>query len=264
MQTRTQIPIAFDRAGSGEPLVLIHGIGHRRQAWQPAIGLLATEFDVINLDLPGFGESPPLPEGVAYDIETSMANLAAFFDALDLGRPHVAGNSLGGALALELADRGLVRTATALSPAGFWSSRQRAYAIAVLTAHRRATRLPRPVLMWLSQRRLLRRYLARMIFEHPERIAPEDYVADAVAMRNGQGFVPTVNLGRTYRCMADPTVPTTIAWGDHDRILAPSQAKLARAQIPQARFEELRGCGHVPMFDDPGRVAEVIAASARA
>src|SRR5919204_4401253 len=94
--------IAYDRHGSGEPLVLIHGIGHRRQVWDPVIPLLGRDFEVIAIDLPGFGESPVPPDGHVYDMPSTADRLDAFFHSLDLDRPHVAGNSLGGAVALEL------------------------------------------------------------------------------------------------------------------------------------------------------------------
>src|SRR3954449_2050693 len=107
------------RAGHGEPLLLIHGIGSQWQGWAPVLDRLAAERDVVALDLPGFGESPELPR----ETPPTVPNLARAVEELmaDLGveRPHVAGNSLGGYLALELAARGSARSAVALSPAGF-------------------------------------------------------------------------------------------------------------------------------------------------
>ena len=55
--------VVFDRAGQGEPLVLIHGVGHRRQAWSPVVPLLTSQRDVLTLDQPGFGESAPHESG---------------------------------------------------------------------------------------------------------------------------------------------------------------------------------------------------------
>ena len=120
------VTVSYARVGRGEPLVLLHGIGHHRQAWDPVVDILATEREVIAVDLPGFGASPALPDGLAYDLSTTNTVLAALFEALDLDRPHVAGNSLGGLLALELGRGKLVRSVTALSPAGFWTQAERA------------------------------------------------------------------------------------------------------------------------------------------
>lgn len=101
--------LAYDRTGQGEPLVLVHGLGHRRQAWNAVVPRLATERDVITVDLPAMGESPP----PAVDDYRTMADmLEKLFGELGIERPHVAGNSLGGLIALELAARGVVRSAT--------------------------------------------------------------------------------------------------------------------------------------------------------
>ena len=102
----------YKRAGSGEPLVLIHGIGSRWQMWEPVIPLLQPHRDVIALDLPGFAQSPPPPPGTPPGIDSLVRLVAEFFPSLGIERPHVAGNSLGGWIALELAKRGLVRSAT--------------------------------------------------------------------------------------------------------------------------------------------------------
>lgn len=100
-------------------MVLLHGIGHHRQAWDPVLRILASERDVIAVGLPGFGDSPSLPAGLSYGVRTVVPVLASFFDALGLVRPHVAGNSLGGLLALELGREKSVRSVYTFSPAGF-------------------------------------------------------------------------------------------------------------------------------------------------
>ncbi len=115
----------FHREGSGPPLVLLHGIGFHWQAWRPVIGYLSADFDVIACDLPGFGRSQPLSTGVDPTIRAYADALAGWLAEMGLERPHVAGNSMGGAIALELADRGDVASATAFSPAGFWSATER-------------------------------------------------------------------------------------------------------------------------------------------
>src|SRR5690606_41917091 len=95
---------------------------------------LAAARDVIAVDLPGFGRSPGLPDGVPYTAESLADAVESFCALLGIREPHVAGNSLGGYLALELASRGTVRTATALSPAGFWARSELLYARAMLQA----------------------------------------------------------------------------------------------------------------------------------
>src|SRR2546423_1572190 len=112
------------RAGRGDPLVLIHGIGLYWGVWEPVLPQLAAGHDVIALDLPGFGGSDPLPEAQAPTVEALADAVAAFLAGLGIERPHVAGNSLGGGIALELARTGRARSVTALSPVGFYNDRE--------------------------------------------------------------------------------------------------------------------------------------------
>lgn len=67
------VSVAYERTGAGEPLLLLHGIGHHHQAWDPVLSVLAVERDVIAVDLPGFGVSPDLPEGLSYDLPAPSA-----------------------------------------------------------------------------------------------------------------------------------------------------------------------------------------------
>jgi pimeloyl-ACP methyl ester carboxylesterase len=254
----TITPIAHDRHGAGEPLVLIHGIGHRRQAWEPVIPMLAKDFEVIPIDIPGFGESPPPPAGHIYDMPTTVEVLHGFFDEHGLCRPHVVGNSLGGAVALELGALDLARSVTAIAPAGFWTPRQRRYAITVLSTLRRSASVSDRLLRGLAQRPRLRAQTMRLLYAHPDRIGPDVFLGDSRSMCACTAFEPTVRSGFLYDCLARPVVPTTIAWGDRDRILRPSQGRAAAARLPRAEFVELHGCGHIPMVDDPERVAAVI------
>lgn len=170
------ITLAYDRVGTGEPLLLLHGIGHHRQAWDPVVDILATEREVIAVDLPGFGESSALPHGLPHDLTTTNAVLGAFCTALGLDRPHVAGNSLGGLLALELGRRDLVRSVTALSPAGFWTQAERRYAFGLLTGMRRTARaLPLPLVERLSRTAAGRIALTSTIYARPGRRSPRPW-----------------------------------------------------------------------------------------
>ncbi|MFC7841115.1 alpha/beta fold hydrolase [Streptomyces sp. NPDC057382] len=254
------VTLSYTRKGSGDPLLLLHGIGHHRQAWDPVIPALAAERDVIALDLPGCGASPALPDGMAHDLPTMSAVLKALCGALDIERPHVAGNSLGGLLALDLARASLVRSVTALSPAGFWNDIERRYAFAVLTAMRGiAQRMPLPVVERLARPALGRTLLTSSIYARPGRRAPEAVIAETLALARAQGFFETLHSGRTVRFTHDVVgTPVTVAWGDRDRLLVPRQGVRAKTVIPQARLVRLRGCGHVPMNDDPALVARVV------
>ncbi|WP_338776226.1 alpha/beta fold hydrolase [Streptomyces sp. DG1A-41] len=254
------VTLSYTRQGSGEPLLLLHGIGHHRQVWDPVIPALAAERDVIAVDLPGCGESPALPDGMAHDLPTMNAVLAALCTALEIERPHVAGNSLGGLLALDLARAQLVRSVTALSPAGFWNEVERRYAFTVLMTMRQiAQRMPLPLVERLARPAIGRTLLTSTIYARPGRRSPEAVIAETLALARAQGFSETLRSGRTVQFTDDIVgTPVTVAWGNRDRLLIPRQGVRAKSVIPRARLVRLPGCGHVPMNDDPALVARVV------
>ncbi|MGW0711140.1 alpha/beta fold hydrolase [Streptomyces sp. NPDC002643] len=254
------VTVSYAREGTGEPLLLLHGIGHHRQAWDPVTHLMTGEREVITVDLPGFGESPGLPAGLPYDLPTTTAVFGAFCEALDLDRPHVAGNSLGGLLALELGREKLVRSVTALSPAGFWNEAERRYAFGVLLAMRHISRrLPLPLVEQLSRSAAGRTMLTSTIYARPGRRSPEAVVAETLALARATGFDETLRAGGSVQFSDDiPGLPVTVAWGTRDWLLVRRQGVRAKQIIPGARLVRLPGCGHCPMNDDPALVARVI------
>ncbi|WP_372411226.1 alpha/beta fold hydrolase [Streptomyces luteireticuli] len=257
--------VTYRRTGAGEPLVLLHGIGHHLQAWDPVLGILAVEHDVIALDLPGFGRSPALPAGHPYDLPSMTSSLRAFFEALELDRPHVAGNSLGGVLALQLGQDKLVRSVTALSPAGFWTEAERRWAYAVLRGMRAtARRVPPERLARLAATPAGRTAMGCWIYARPARRTPEALIAETEALRGATGFEATLAAGRSVLFTHEVAdLPVTVAWGTRDRLLLPRQGVRAKKVVPGARLVRLPGCGHVPMNDDPALTARVILDTAR-
>ncbi|MEU1281456.1 alpha/beta hydrolase [Streptomyces sp. NPDC005805] len=254
------LTLGYERAGAGEPLLLLHGIGHHWQAWEPVMGILAAERDVIAVDLPGFGTSSALPDGVPYDLSTVNTVLGGFCRELGVERPHVAGNSLGGLLALELGREKQVRSVTALSPAGFWSEAERVWAFGTLRAMRLGARtLPDPLIGRLSRSVAGRAALVSTIYARPGLRSPEAAAAETRALRGATGFARTLAAGGNVLFTDDvPDVPVTIAWGTRDRLLLHRQGVRAKRVIPGARLVRLPGCGHVPMNDDPALVARVL------
>ncbi|TXS34943.1 alpha/beta fold hydrolase, partial [Streptomyces sp. t39] len=183
-----------------------------------------------------------------------------FCREIGVERPHVAGNSLGGLLALELGRQELVRSVTALSPAGFWSERERVYAFTTLRAMRLAARsMPQPVIERLSRTTAGRAVLVSSIYARPGRRSPAAAVAETHALREATGFHRTLAAGGSVQFTDDVReVPVTIAWGERDRLLLRRQGVRAKRTIPGARLVRLPGCGHVPMNDDPALVARVL------
>ncbi|MFC4854009.1 alpha/beta fold hydrolase [Actinophytocola glycyrrhizae] len=259
---RQPIEVAFERRGNGSPLVLLHGIGHRWQAWAPVLDALSARHDVIAVDLPGFGRSPLLPDGRGYDMPSAVQACADIFEDLGLSRPHVAGNSLGAVISLELASRGLVSSATALAPAGFWTPRDRAWALRVLSMIRLSGRSPSWLLTPLIRNRLFRMAAGCALYGHPSRMTAEIMLADLASMVGGGAFDLVAEAGRDYVFASPPpSVPVTVAWGTRDRILWPRQARRAAELLPRARHVWLHRAGHVPMIDEPEQVASLILAT---
>lgn len=248
------------RAGSGPPLVLVHGIGSRWQVWEPVLDRLATEREVIAPDLPGFGASPMPPVGTPPGIASLTRILVEFLDRLGLERPHVAGNSLGGWLALELAKQGRARSATTLSPAGFHANLEQGFQHASLWLAYRGARLLAPRAESVLSRPRARKLLVGQLIGRPERMTPAQAAADMRALASAPWFeesLAAVNVDR-FRDGDRIDVPVTIAWGERDHLLLPHQARRAGRAIPRARVIVLRGCGHVPTYDDPSQVAQVL------
>ncbi|WP_233578761.1 alpha/beta fold hydrolase [Micromonospora sp. BL4] len=254
--------VHFRRAGSGEPLVLIHGIGHRHQAWEPVFDRLTAHHEVIALDLPGFGNSPVPDAGMPADMAGTVAGILPVLTGWGLERPHVAGYSLGGAISLELAATGAVASATAFSPAGFFTPAERRRALAILTMLRANSYLPTPIMRVALRSAYLRAMCFAPLVARPRLLDVDRALGDALALRRGLGFSAVARAARDYRFdglrLADTTVPVTIGWGDCDRIFGVHQAERARAGLPAARVVTMPGCGHVPMSDDPDLVAALI------
>ena len=254
------LSLAYDRVGSGAPLVLLHGVTHRRQAWAPVVDLLARHRELILIDLPGHGESGPL----AHDGRTALAQtldmLIHLFDELGIPKPHIAGNSLGGRLALELAALNAVRSVTALSPAGFWRAGwDFAYTRAVFGTMRGVGRALEPAVPRLVHHTAGRGLMYAAIVARPSRLEPAQALGDFEAFKVAwPSYKLIVREGTIFTEQIPDDIPITVAWGSKDAMLPPYQAKRARRALPNARHLTLPGCGHVPMSDDPEQVAAVL------
>jgi pimeloyl-ACP methyl ester carboxylesterase len=254
--------VNHDRRGAGEPLVLIHGIGSHRLVWSPVMGRLAEHHDVIAADSPGFGRSPALEAGLEPTVHGYAHAFERFFGELGLRRPHVAGNSMGGGIALELARRGAVATATAIAPVGFWTARERRYAQMSLEFSRDTSARIRPAVLALAGSAVGRTLLMGQIFARPWLIPVADARSTFEAFWAAPGFPAALAGFDRYVFSAGHElrhVPVTVAWGTRDRLLLHGrQAPRARRALPHARHVDLGGLGHTPFYDDPAAVADVM------
>jgi len=259
-EEETVMGLAYERTGSGPPLMLLHGVGHRQQAWSAVVELLAPYRELILVDLPGHGESPPLVTAGRPPVPVLLEAVLGLLDELGLERPHLAGNSLGGRLALEAGAAGRAASVTALSPAGFFRNRgDMLYARSIFKLMQAAGRVLEPVAPALLRSTAGRGLVYSAVVSHPSRLTPEQADGDMAAFLAARDALDLVLAGIgqfTGQLPAD--VPVTIAWGAKDRLLSRRQALVAKAQLPWAQFVLLPGCGHVPMTDDPELVADVL------
>jgi pimeloyl-ACP methyl ester carboxylesterase len=251
--------LAYERLGSGPPLVLLHGVGHRRQAWYAVLDRLTPHRDVILVDLPGHGESPPLEQGLPV-LDALLGPVRALLGDLGVEHPHVAGNSLGGRLALESAVAGWAASATGLSPAGFWrTKREETMAKATFRVMEAAGGRLRRFAPALSRHTAGRAMVYGAIISRPSRMPAEQALGDMTAFLAAHDALEVILAELApFNGQVPGGIPITIAWGTKDRLLRPPQVLVAKARLPRARIRPLPGCGHVPMTDDPALVADVL------
>jgi len=230
-------------------MVLLHPLGADRSVWEPVLERLAAERDVIVPDLPGFGGSAPL--SVAATPAALARAVVDFLGTLGVGRAHVVGNSLGGWVALEVALQGHASAVTAIAPAGLWPqplAPKRGSA-------RRLVGLALPLLPHLAQSARGRRLLLAASVAHPDRVPPlaAERLVRSYATAPGLQAVNDRMRASRFERLDRIEVPVTLAWPDRDRLVA-----RPRDLPASVRNVTLRDCGHIPMWDDPDQVVEVI------
>ncbi len=249
------------RQGTGSPLLLVHGLGSTWRSWDPVLPGLSAQREVVAVDLPGFGGTPPLPGEVS--IATLADALAAFIDAEGLAGIDLVGSSVGGRLVLELARRGVGGHAVALDPGGFWTPRQVKVFGATIGASIRLVRLLRPALPALTGNPVSRTALLAQLSPRPWEL-PGDLV-----LRELRGWVAAPSYDPLLKALvhgpvqegaaADSTPGrVVIGWGRKDRVTTPSQAAVATERFPGARLHWFESCGHFPMWDRPEETVRLV------
>jgi pimeloyl-ACP methyl ester carboxylesterase len=247
------------REGEGEALLLLHGTGCDHSVWAPVLDRLAAERQVLLVDLPGHGRSDPPPEGVPHAPVGYAELLGGMLDELGLETAELAGNSVGGWTALELAKRGRARAVAALSPAGLWARRDPWRCVFQLWSQHKLGRAFGRVTPPLLRTATGRAILMRGTVGRPRQMP----AADAIAISKTYAGTPCFDehLAQTRRRRfaggSEIAAPVTVAWGERDRLL-PRKARLLVELPAQTRVLTLPGCGHLPMWDDPELVARTI------
>lgn len=252
--------LSHHRVGSGEPLVLIHGIGSQWQVWRPLFELLAPHRDVIAVDLPGFGDSPALADGDTPTPQRFAEKVIGLMDELGVERPVVAGNSLGGWVALEVARRGRARAAAPISPAGFGLPREQAWAKRRLRVERAFAKSQSDRAVPLIRNPITRTPLFAGMVAKPWAIPPDEAVGMYQNLGACPGFDATLIAlhSATFSAGQEVTVPVTLMWGTRDYLLLPRQGPRALRVLPDGRLIRLKGAGHVPTYDAPDEIARLL------
>lgn len=254
---------------SGAPLrdahdrvLLLHGMGCGPWVWREVELVLPVHLTALPVVIAGHrGGTRLRRDPVSSAAEQMVDDLERQLDELGIDRIHVVGNSLGGWLALRLAERGRALSVLCLAPAGGWrpgSLGERLVVSRFVMGHRFAGRLARTPSL-LNYARVRRAVLAPVVRD-PRSVTIGDAItfvrdmADCQALRAAIGNVEARQLDAVLRLGA----PTKIAWSEHDRVLS---GPWAREGFRHLRAEEIEvpGVGHLPMLDAPGTVAELIA-----
>jgi pimeloyl-ACP methyl ester carboxylesterase len=262
-----QVSPALYRAGSGEPVVLLHGFTGVWMHWRPVLAELSSRYEVIAPTLHGHDGGGPYPPDGPMSFAGSTDSLEGHLDELGVATAHFVGNSMGGALALELAKRGRARSVVALAPAGGWTQGDgEARRLARFFARQlRLTRALRSRLPAVFARPGARKLALRDVMRHGDRVPAGDalLMAEAslrctVAERGIEAL--RADRGLTLGDLDRIACPVLLATPQFDRVLPGERhAPRLRREIPGVEPIVLAGCGHVPMWDDAPLVARTIA-----
>ena len=235
--------------------MLVHPLGADRHVWDPVIAALGAAYEVIALDLPGFGESPPLT-GVTPTPRALAGAVAEMLAERRIEHAHVSGISLGGWIALELGLAGVAARVTAIAPAGLWAE-------PLEPKHSRAHQLARafaPLVGPMVSTARGRRLLLSGSVAHPDRIPARDAAHLVRAYGRAPAFIAANDAMRAgaFTDLARVPCPVTLVWPEHDGLVE------CPASLPgQVRSVTLADAGHIPTWDAPKALAQLIVAADR-
>lgn len=254
--------IHYVRSGEGRPILLVHGLGSDLGNWDPIVpALVGAGREVIALDLPGFGDSPPRHGEVT--IASLTDAVQEFIVEHELGDVDVVGSSMGARMVLEMARRGHGGAVVALDPGGFWSDTQVKIFGATVGASIALVRRIQPVLPTLTANRVGRTALLLQFSAHPWRLDP------GLVLRELRSFKRATRVDEALRELVHGPkqqgapagslrARVVIGWGRNDRVTLPSQSVVAQELFPDASLHWFDDCGHFPHWDQPEQTARLI------
>jgi pimeloyl-ACP methyl ester carboxylesterase len=250
--------LLWQRTGTGEQLLLLHGLGSTSDDFAELVPRLSRKFEVLTVDLPGHGQSAPLDVTPTVGALTDL--LESDLDRLGFDRVHVLGNSLGGRVALELARRHRARSVVAIAPSGMSLPAERVYQTLAMAGARVTLRRMHGLIEPLSQWKSGRALLLAGLRARPARASS----AEAQAVQGG--FAESTGFWRMlwWTVVADvPTglkdvdCPVVLAQGTRD-LLSGGQTPRYLWLVPGSRFHPLVRAGHAPHSDSPDDIIRLI------
>jgi pimeloyl-ACP methyl ester carboxylesterase len=245
-----------------EPLLLIHGFTDTAATWRPLVPLLEPHHDLLVPTLTGHCGGPAVPDGSTDALAALTDGLEQLLDDAGHDKVHIAGNSLGGFLAFELAERGRALDVVAISPAGGWETdRPPAHTERQFKLAHRFGAFGKKHAEFLSRRPGLRKIVFRDLVAHPERLTPAvayDLICGSADCSIFDALMEQLDGDYRHR-WDDLGVPTRIAWGMRDRTIPfKTCSGWYRDVLPDAEWVELPDCGHLAQHDNPELVARTI------
>jgi pimeloyl-ACP methyl ester carboxylesterase len=263
-------------AGSGPPLLLVHGLGASKVSFFPTLDGLADRFEVHAIDLPGFGRSAkPLPTGWRYSMPWFADVVNGYLRERGLRDAHLVGNSMGGRISVEVGLRHprSIRSVVTLGSAVAFDEYQVLGPLLRLGQPHWVGMAPLPIPA-VRLEAMVRR-IVEDLFHDPTTVPSDNHraaAAEAVASLQDRGYrlallASARRLGAErakgrqayWRRLAELTVPSFWIFGSSDPLVAPRYAKQVAAAIPNAQVEVWDACGHVPQFELPERTNQAIA-----
>jgi len=258
--------VGYRRGGTGQKILLIHGLAGSSKSWDDVLALLTPHADVIAVDLLGHGESAK-PSG-DYSLGAYASGLRDFLSILGIDSVTIVGHSFGGGVAMQLAYQHphLVDRLVLVGSGGL--GREVSWLLRLLTLpgaeYLMPIAFPKPIVDRATEvgRRLGRRNIRSARLGEMWRA-----YSSLAGATNRKAFVRTMRgvieptgqtINATDRLYLAAHVPTMIVWGDHDGIIPVAHAYAAHELISTSRLEIIEGTGHFPHVEQPDTFANLL------